>query len=197
MLLAAGAGAASATVSSVADGDTMRVTNGQRIRLVQIDAPEARECYSREARAELLRLAPVGSGIALESDPALDQVDRYGRLLRYVRRGSLNVNIALVRRGAAVPYFYDGDRGRYAARLEAAVRAAKNARRGLWGACGRTAPVPLVPACDPNYAGACVLLSPPDLDCAELRALGLDPPVRVVGFDPHRLDGDGDGLGCE
>jgi Excalibur calcium-binding domain len=22
-------------------------------------------------------------------------------------------------------------------------------------------------------------------------------PVRVIGSDPHRLDGDGDGLGCE
>ena len=51
--------------------------------------------------------------------------------------------------------------------------------------------------CDPNYAGACVPPYPPDLDCADLRALGLALPVRVVGSDPHRLDGDGDGLGCE
>jgi micrococcal nuclease len=190
-------GAPASTVASVSDGDTLRLTNGQRIRLVQIDAPEAGECYSREARAELLRLAPVRSSIALESDSALDQADRYGRLLRYVRRGSLNVNVELVRRGAAVPYFFDGDRGRYASRLEAAARTAKTARRGLWAGCAKTTPVPLVPACDPNYAGACVPPSPPDLDCRELRALGLDLPVRVVGSDPHRLDGDGDGLGCE
>jgi micrococcal nuclease len=38
---------------------------------------------------------------------------------------------------------------------------------------------------------------PPDLDCADLRALGIPLPVRVVGSDPHRLDGDHDGLGCE
>jgi micrococcal nuclease len=189
-------GAPASTIASVSDGDTLRLTNGQRIRLVQIDAPEAGECYSREARAELLRMAPIGSGIAVESDPALDQVDRYGRLLRYVRRGSLNVNVELVRRGAAVPFFYDGDRGRYAGRLEAAARTAKNARRGLWGGCGRTAPVPLVPGCDPNYAGACVPPYPPDVDCDYLRDRGL-APVRVVGSDPHRLDGEGDGFGCE
>lgn len=193
-------GAPSSTVASVTDGDTLRLTNGQRVRLVQIDAPEKSECFATEARDALLRLAPVGSSIALESDSALDQVDRYGRLLRYVRRGSVNVNVELVRRGAAVPYFYDGDRGRYASRLLAAERAAKSARRGLWGACRReTVPVPLVPprgGCDPNYTGACVPPYPPDIDCQYLRDRNL-APVRVIGSDPHRLDGDGDGLGCE
>ena len=137
----------------------------------------------------------------LETDARLDQVDRYGRLLRYVNRGRNNVNVELVRRGAAEPYFYRGERGRYASRLLAAARTAKTARRGLWGAnCGSpTDPVPLVPtgSCDPNHAGACVPRYPPDLDCGELRALGLDLPVRIVGSDPHRLDADVDGLGCE
>jgi hypothetical protein len=31
-----------------------------------------------------------------------------------------------------------------------------------------------------------------DVDCADIPVT-----VRVVGSDPHRLDGDGDGLGCE
>jgi Flp pilus assembly pilin Flp len=53
-----------------------------------------------------------------------------------------------------------------------------------------------VALCDPNYAGACVPPPPPDLDCKDLRALGLPLPVSVVGGDPHRLDPDGDGLGC-
>jgi micrococcal nuclease len=138
----------------------------------------------------------------LEADSQLDQVDRYGRLLRYVNRRGVNVNVELVRRGAAEPYFYRGERGRYASRLLAAARGAKSAQRGMWGAgCGaQSEPVPLVPptgSCDPNYAGACVPRHPPDLDCSELRALGLDLPVRVVGSDPHRLDADGDRLGCE
>jgi micrococcal nuclease len=194
-------GAPSAVVASVTDGDTLRLTNGQRIRLLQIDAPEAGGCYAKDARAALFRLAPIGSRVALEADPRLDQVDRYGRLLRYVHRRGVNVNVELVRSGAAEPYFYGGERGRYATRLDEAARAAKGARRGVWGArCGTTSePVPLVPpkgGCDPSYAGACVPPPPPDLDCKDIRQLGL-APVRVVGSDPHRLDGDGDGLGCE
>jgi micrococcal nuclease len=131
---------ATLTVASITDGDTLRLTNGARVRLLQIDTPElgTGECYSRAARTALLARAPVGSRVVLERDPALDRVDRYGRLLRYVHRGTTNVNLALVRAGAAAPYFFDGDRGRYAARLLAEARRAKAARRGLWGACRGT-----------------------------------------------------------
>ena len=185
-----------AVVASVQDGDTLTLTSGRRVRLVQIDSPElgSGECYSRAARTALLRLTPIGSRIVLEADPRLDQVDRYGRLLRYVKRGTTNVNIALVRAGAAAPYFYDGDRGAHANRLLAEAIKAKAAGRGLWGSCPDT---PLDPfgqvatgrsgspsggvgiagsggaPCDPSYSGACIPPSPPDLDCDDVRALGL------------------------
>ena len=204
-----------AVVVSVYDGDTLTLRDGRRVRLLQIDTPElgSGECYSRAARTALFGLAPPGRPIVLESDPALDRVDRYGRLLRYVKRNGVNVNLELVRRGAAAPYFYRGERGRYAGALMRAALGAKAARRGLWKACpatvldpvravetGRGGPAPQRPApsgkCDPNYAGGCVPPYPPDVDCADIRALGI-APVRVVGSDPHRLDGDNDGLGCE
>jgi micrococcal nuclease len=129
-----------AVVASITDGDTLRLTNGQRVRLLQIDAPElfSRECYGRASRAALLRIAPPGSRVELEADPKLDAVDRYGRLLRYVWRGATNANVALVRQGAAAPWFYDGDRGRYAARLLAEATRARAAKRGLWKACPGT-----------------------------------------------------------
>ena len=127
---------APATVDWVTDGDTLRVLGGGRVRLVQIDAPEAgEECYAGRATAELIRLTPRGSHVVLEGDPALDPHDRYGRLLRYVLRGQTNVNVELVRRGAATPYFYRGERGKYAARLLGAVADARRAGRGMWGAC--------------------------------------------------------------
>jgi endonuclease YncB( thermonuclease family) len=127
-------------VSSVYDGDTLTLRDGRRVRLLQIDTPElgSRECYSRAARTALRRLAPVGSQVVLETDPALDRTDRYGRALRYVQRGGVNVNLELVRRGDAAPYFYRGERGRYAQALLAAARRAKASSRGLWGACPRT-----------------------------------------------------------
>ena len=140
---AASAGApAGATyrVARVIDGDTLDLSDGQRVRLLQIDTPElgSGECYSRASRTALLRLAPEGGAVTLEADPALDKVDRYGRVLRYVKHNGVNVNIRLVLDGAAAPYFYRGDRGRYATRILAAVTRAKNAKRGFWGACRGT-----------------------------------------------------------
>ena len=213
---AAGAqGQGAAVVASVHDGDTLTLTSGERVRLLQVDTPElgSGECYSRASRTALVALAPVGARVILEIDPALDRTDRYGRLLRYVLRGGTNVNVELVRRGAAAPYFYRGERGRYSGVLLRAAEQARAAKRGLWQACpatrldpgravstGRSGPPPKVApvagTCDPNYAGGCVPPYPPDVDCDQIRALGI-APVRVTGSDPHRLDGDGDGFGCE
>ena len=106
------------------------------MRLLQIDAPELGvECHGNESAAALGRLAPPGTRLRLERDPALDDVDRHGRLLRYAHTATTNLNIELVRHGAAAPYFYRGEQGRLAARLLAAARAARTAGRGLWAAC--------------------------------------------------------------
>jgi micrococcal nuclease len=197
-------------VTSLADGDTLSVSGGARVRLVQIDTPElgSGECYSRAAANELRRLVPAGSSVALEADPALDKVDRYGRLLRYVTRGGVNVNVELVRRGAATVWFYGGDRGRYARQLLAAAEQARRDRRGLWGACpaarwntsaaadtGTSGPPakPRTGGCDPAYPDVCIPPPPPDLDCADVSFRRF----RVVGADPHRFDANRDGIGCE
>jgi endonuclease YncB( thermonuclease family) len=130
-------------IDHVADGDTVTLTSGARVRLVQIDTPEVyfgSECYGHEASAALKRLLPPGTPVRLVPDPALDRIDSYGRLLRYVvrARDGLNVNLALVRTGAAAPYFYRGDRGRFATRLGALAQRARSAGLGLWGACPGT-----------------------------------------------------------
>ena len=125
-------------VATVADGDTLRLRDGGRIRLVQIDAPErGPECFGERARLALLQLAPPGSEVTLEREPALDDHDRFGRLLRTVRVGGRNVNLALVAQGAAAPYFYRGARGRGADALLEAAERAREERRGLWGSCPR------------------------------------------------------------
>lgn len=124
------------TVGHVSDGDTLRLTDGRRVRIVQIDAPELEtDCYGQPARRALLRLAPPGARVTLEHDPALDAVDRYGRLLRYVAVSGRDFGIALVAEGAAEPYFFRNDRGRHAAELLTAAKRARQERRGLWGAC--------------------------------------------------------------
>ena len=127
-------------VAEVVDGDTVRLADGSRVRLVQIDAPElgGRECHAGASSRALRALLPAGTRVTVVADPALEGRDRFGRELRYVYRGPENVNVTLVRRGAAAPWFFEGRRGRFAAELLAAAREAHAARRGLWGACPAT-----------------------------------------------------------
>lgn len=49
-------------------------------------------------------------------------------------------------------------------------------------------------ACSPAYPTRCIPHAPPDLNCADVRA---GKPFEVLPPDPHGLDGDNDGLGCE
>ncbi len=200
-----------AQVVTVIDGDTLtvRTASGEAVvRLIGIDAPERghasgqpAECFFEEATAMLRLLTSPGTIVVLERD--VSQTDRYGRLLRYVwieqngRR--LLVNEELVRQGAAVARRYPPD-VRYADRLEAAQRQAQRERRGLWGACTAPSQVPTslpVPSsrsgCDPSYPDLCLPPPPPDLDCRDIP----QRRFRVLPPDPHRLDADGDGIGCE
>ena len=126
-------------VARVNDGDTLTLRNGAKIRLVQIDAPElTTDCYGRAAQGALAALVPEGTRVRLVRDPSLDDHDRYGRLLRYVLVDDTDVNLELVRRGAASPYFFRNERGEHAAEL---LR--PSTRRGLGtSATGARAPPP-------------------------------------------------------
>jgi micrococcal nuclease len=125
-----------ATVAWVNDGDTVTLADGAKVRLVQIDAPElSTDCHGRAALRTLIDLTPKGTRVTLVADPALDDRDRHGRLLRYVFVDDRNVNVELVERGAASPYYFRNERGRYAAELDDAVAEARDERAGYWGAC--------------------------------------------------------------
>lgn len=52
--------------------------------------------------------------------------------------------------------------------------------------------------CDPRYSGACVPVyrtEADDVDCADIEEKNFT--VVDVEEDPHRLDGDDDGIACE
>ena len=123
-------------VRNVNDGDTITLDNGDRVRFVQIDAPELLgECNGRNAAGVLRQLLPEGTHVSLVRDRRLDDRDKCGRLLRFVLKGSLNFNLALVDIGAASASFFHGDRGTYAAELLSAAKRARAAGRVAWGAC--------------------------------------------------------------
>lgn len=196
-------------IVKVYDGDTVSLRDGSRIRLVQIDAPEMAggECYSRQSR-DLLASLIKSKTITFVTDPNLDQVDKYGRKLGYLFAGKMNINLKLVELGAATPYFYRGEKGKYSSTLSMLAIKAQSGFKGLWKSCPGTklneySAITTVAkkskisslGCDPNYSG-CVPQSSVDLDCADIRKLGL-APIRIIGVDIHRLDQDGNGYGCE
>ncbi len=204
------------TITKVYDGDTVTLATGERVRLLQIDTPELSpvECYGKEARAALISLLSSPGQISLKTDPSLDTEDSYGRLLRYIFVGKTNINLKLVEIGAAVPYFYKGDRGQYSAQFLRAAQIAKSKSIGIWSKCPGTRLMPTRSVrttraissttppvntsgtqCDSNYAG-CIPVFASDINCKDIKQLDL-APVRVVGQDIHKLDGDGDGMGCD
>ncbi len=112
-LISSQSAVATTTVARVTDGDTITLTTGERVRLLQIDTPElsSSECYGHEARNVLIGLLSGSGAVTLKADPKMDAIDRYGRLLRYVFVGKTNINLKMVEVGAAAPYFYRGERG--------------------------------------------------------------------------------------
>ena len=131
---------AASNVSKVVDGDTITMSNGEKVRLIQIDTPElaSKECYGIQAKSELSKLLSQAGEVSLSSDPNLDEVDKYGRLLRYVFIGNTNLNLKLIEIGAAAPYFYRGEKGIYAAQFLTAAQTAQKRKLGMWGMCPGT-----------------------------------------------------------
>jgi len=194
-----------AEVVSVADGETVDVRavgagplpeETTTVRLLEVDTPETVhpdqpvECYGPQAsRFTKTRLA--GKRVWLQTDAELR--GRYNRALRYLwLDAETHFNVTLVERGYATASLYEPN-DRHWDQVSAAEADARDAGRGLWGACAG----PDDPASGATPGGSGGQLpradpAGPDLDCSDV-----DGPVRVGPSDPHRLDGNGDGIGCE
>jgi micrococcal nuclease len=124
------AGARSCTIRLVSDGDSIRCTDGRRVRLIGIDSPELQQRpFGPQAQEALLALLPLGTTVRLETDAS--QMDRYGRALAYVWAGDTLVNEAMVRNGWAVIYTVPPN-VKYAERLAQAQKEARTGGAGLW-----------------------------------------------------------------
>jgi micrococcal nuclease len=197
-------------VVRVVDGDTVEVSKGETLRLIGMDTPETvdpREpvqCFGREASARAHELLD-GTSVYLEYDATQGVLDRYGRTLAYVWLADGRLfNRLMIAGGYAHEYTYDVPY-RYQAEFQAAERSAREHDRGLWApdtcAGDTTTPADGAPTtdggavggCDVSYPDVCVPPPPPDLDCGDIAF----SRFRVVGADPHRFDGDRDGVGCE
>jgi micrococcal nuclease len=189
----------------VVDGDTIVIDRGlgqETVRYIGVDTPETVhptqpvEWMGKEA-SDANRALVEGREVVLELD--VSEVDQYGRLLRYVwiRNGTdwTFVNLALLSLGFAQVVTYPPD-VKYVDAYLAAQQLARDQRKGLWGTPPPTptpSPTPRSGSCDASYPTVCIPPPPPDLDCDQV-------PYRrfqVIGSDPHRFDGDNDGIGCE
>ena len=60
-----------------------------------------------------------------------------------------------------------------------------------------TTPAPPAANCAPSYPDVCIPPPPPDLDCGQIPYRNFRVIYNVPSPDPHRFDGDRDGIGCE
>ncbi|MCJ0972155.1 thermonuclease family protein [Pseudomonas sp. PS1] len=114
-------------VIGIAGGDIFACLTAKqervRVRMAEIDAPEARQVYGLEAQHAL-------SGYIFGKDVTLvvQGHDRHGRTLARVRAGDTDVNAEMVRSGAAwADPDYMTDRN-----LRALEAVAREFKRGLW-----------------------------------------------------------------
>lgn len=134
-------------VTRVIDGDTIELENGEKVRYIGIDTPETVDpsrpvgCFGKEASNKNKELVE-NKRVRLERD--VSDKDRYGRLLRYVYVGDLFVNLELVKQGYATSYTYPPD-VEYQDQFVAAQKEARDAERGLWGACQEETTTPTPP----------------------------------------------------
>lgn len=208
-------------VVSVGDGDTIRVAVANKtltVRLSCVDAPEtAQKPWGPAATQQLKRLLPVGQPVTLK----ITDTDRYGRSVAKVYKSNSSINLAMVQTGQAVVYTnYLSSCPELKDQLLKAEASAKARRIGFWNqanpvlpsdfrrgsrsassskASSKTKTRPAKSSttakgkCSPAYPGVCIPPSPPDLSCKDIpyRRFKVLPP------DPHRFDGDLDGVGCE
>ena len=124
-----------ATVIGISDGDTLTVLNENkeqiRIRLAEIDAPEARQPFGTKSKQSLSELC-FGKQAQIKARVK----DQYGRTVARVTCDGIDVNAEQVNRGMAWVYRkYAKDHSLYVLQHDAKVE-----KRGLWSDPSPTPP---------------------------------------------------------
>lgn len=132
-------------VVKVIDGDTIEVLVDQKptkIRVIGLDTPETVdprkkvECFGKEASLAATKLLE-NKNVYLEKDPSQSDIDKYGRLLRYVLlEDGTNFSKYMLENGFGHEYTYDTPY-KYQSEFKAAQKSAEAQKTGLWaeGAC--------------------------------------------------------------
>lgn len=128
------------TVKEVLDGDTFILNNGDRIRLLSIDAPEKGRCGATEASQALSTLV-AGKPVTIQEE----RRDQYGRRMGLVSVGKTLINEAMLASGWARPTY---DKNSQKDRLQAASHQATEGKLGIHSPlCKKINPTPPNPNC--------------------------------------------------
>ncbi len=129
-------------ITRISDGDTIQVTDGNgrkhKIRMAHIDAPELNQAYGTRSRDQL-KAAAENAKVKVK----VFELDRYGREVAQVFKGNTDLNLMIVREGAAWHYesYAKKQQNKLAfTEYAAAQKQAKRDRKGLWRAKNPQAP---------------------------------------------------------
>ena len=116
-------------VKRVIDGDTIELENGEKVRLIGIDTPEAGQHYGKEA-SNFTRKLVEGKQVRIIFD--VQKKDRYNRLLAYVfLEDSTFLNAELLKQGYAKIATYPPN-VKYVEEFRQLDQEARENVRGLW-----------------------------------------------------------------
>lgn len=116
----------------VVDGDTLTLENGEKVRLIGINAPEKSQPYGQQA-AKRLRELTNNNQITLTYDK--DTKDAYNRTLAYAYVDNTFINEQMIKEGLALVETVPPNETYEGTFTEAEIDAQKNCR-GLWeGLC--------------------------------------------------------------
>jgi micrococcal nuclease len=121
-------------VARVIDGDTVELTNGEKLRYIGVDTPEmnASDAVKRQLAESAKRVnRGLVEGRVLTVKLGVEQRDRYGRLLGYVWADGVFVNGALMAGGFA-QVMSIAPNVQHADYFRALGAQAREANRGLW-----------------------------------------------------------------
>ena len=90
-------------VIRIIDGDTFEIENGDKVRMIGIDAPELKDNEGLESKNHL-KLLIENKYVSLMKDEKNKNKDFFGRLLRYVYLEDSDVNLKMIEDGYANVY---------------------------------------------------------------------------------------------
>ncbi len=140
-------------VTRVVDGDTVVVHSDvggdHTVRLIGVNTPETVDprkpvqCFGKEASEYLKHMLPADTVVRLETDPTQNDVDKYGRWLRYVYLGDVLVDEEIIQEGYGFEYTYKKPY-QFQAEFRSTEKYAREGGIGLWASA--TCAGKLVPA---------------------------------------------------